>query len=81
MFEGMSEVRQAHVVRVTKPDAAIRGGLTTVLYVVLTNGPENAAAIVRRVVGQEAEVEATGDTLSAELSRVLDLVPDQARSM
>jgi hypothetical protein len=56
-------------------------GLPRFLYVVLTNGPENAAAIVRRVVGQEAEVEATGDTLSAELSRVLDLVPDQARSM
>jgi hypothetical protein len=77
----MGEERHAYVVRVTKPDAAIRGGLATVLYVVLTNGPENAAAIVRRVVGQEAEVEATGDTLSAELSRVLDLVPDQARSM
>ena len=77
----MGEERHAYVVRVTKPDAAIRGGLATVLYVVLTNGPENAAAIVRRVVGQEAEVEATGGTLSAELVRMLDLVPDQARVM
>jgi hypothetical protein len=41
----MGEERHAYVVRVTKPDAAMRGGLTTVLYVVLTNGPEDAAAM------------------------------------
>jgi hypothetical protein len=55
----MGEERQAYVVQVTKPDPAMRGGLSTVLYVVLTTGPENAAAIVRRAVGEE--VEATGD--------------------
>ena len=77
----MRDERQAHVVQVTKPDPAMRGGLSTVLYVVLTNGPENAAAIVRLAVGDGAEVEATGTTLSRELSSILNLVPDQARFM
>jgi len=77
----MREERQAYVVHVTKPDAAMRGELSTVLYVVLTSGPENAAAIVRRAVGEEAEVEPTGGVFSAELIRILDLVPDQARLM
>ena len=77
----MGEERQAYVVQVTKPDPAMRGGLSTVLYVVLTTGPENAAAIVRRAVGEEAEVEATGGTLSAVLARPLGLVPEQARLM
>ena len=75
----MGEERQAYVVQVTKPDPAMRGGLSTVLYVVLTTGPENAVAIVRRAV--EEEVEATGDTLSAVLARPLGLVPEQARPM
>jgi len=77
----MGEERQAYVVQVTKPDPAMRGGLSTVLYVVLTTGPENAAATVRRAVGEEAEVEAAGDTLSAVLARPLGLVPEQARLM
>ena len=77
----MSDDRQAYVVQVTKPDAALRGGLSTVLYVVLTSGPENAVAIVRRAAGDEAEVEATGQTLSAELARPLGLIPEQARLM
>ena len=77
----MSDERRAYVVRVTKPDAALRGGLSIVLYVVLTSGPENAAAIVRRTVGEEADVEATGDALSAPLARPLGLVPEQARLM
>ena len=81
IFAYMSEERQAYVVHVTKPDAALGGGLSTVLYVVLTSGPENAIAIVRRAVGGEAEVEATGGTLSAELSRLLNLVPEQAQFM
>jgi hypothetical protein len=75
----MGEERQAYVVQVTKPDPAMRGGLSTVLYVVLTTGPENAVAIVRRAVGEE--VEATGDTLSAVLARPLGLIPEQARPM
>jgi hypothetical protein len=77
----VSDDRQAYVVQVTKPDPAMRGGLSTVLYVVLTSGPENAAAIVRSVVGPEAEVEATGQALSAALARPLGLVPEQARLM
>ena len=77
----MSDSHQAYVVQVTKPDAALRGGLSIVLYVVLTSGSENAAAIVRRMVGQGAEVEATGGTLSSDLARPLALVPEQARLM
>jgi hypothetical protein len=45
------------------------------------SGSENAAAIVRRMVGQGAEVEATGGTLSSDLARPLALVPEQARLM
>ena len=81
IVSGMSDERRAYVVQVTKPDAALRGGLSIVLYVVLTSGPENAAAIVRRTVGEEADVEATGDALSASLARPLGLVPEQARLM
>lgn len=77
----MTEERQAHVVQVTKPDPAMRGGLSTVLYAVLTSGPESAAAIVKLAVGEGVEVEATGTTLSRELSGILNLVPDQARFM
>jgi hypothetical protein len=77
----MSEQRHAYVVEVTKANVAMRGGLSIVLYVVLTSGPEIAAAIVRRTVREGAEVEATGATLSTELSSILDLVPDEARLM
>ena len=77
----MSEQRQAYVVEVTKANVAMRGGLSIVLYVVLTSGPEIAAAIVRRTVREGAEVEETGATLSTELSSILDLVPDEARLM
>lgn len=77
----MEANKTAYILQVTRPDEAELSGWLTMLYVALTDTPDDALALVRRAVKADAAVELLVPRLSQQTASALELVPGFARAL
>jgi len=71
----------AFILKVTRPDEAELSGQLVMFYVAITTSENEALAIVRHAVKEDAIVEPTGVRLSQQTASALDLEVGLARAL
>jgi hypothetical protein len=77
----MEPNQTAYIVKVTRADADMPNGVSTMLYAVLTESPAKAAELTRQAVKPDAEVEVLEARLSQDTAQAIGLMPDYARAL